>query len=99
MTATHATSSGLRPAIQNVPAPAPKLRTAALGASPQTAAVSFAKSSTAGFDAIARISDANLADATTNLTLSLDLKAGKKYSFSFYYPSGGPKVTLTNSSG
>lgn len=64
--------------------------------SEQTAALSFAQSASAGVDAVARVGDAGIAQATTKLTLSLDLKANQKYSFSFYYPAGGPKVTLVD---
>jgi hypothetical protein len=66
---------------------------------PQSASISFARSSTVGVDAVASVSDANLDASTTLLSLSLDLKANQKYSFSFYFPSGGPKVTLVDAAG
>lgn len=69
--------------------------TGVAGAS-QTAAISFSRSSSANFDATAKISDAGLSSSSTSLSLSLALQANRKYSFSFYYPYGGPKVTLVD---
>jgi hypothetical protein len=67
--------------------------------SAQTGTLSFSASSSANYDATARISDVGLSSATTTLSLSMNLQANRKYSFSFYFPSGGPKVTLTDSKG
>lgn len=67
--------------------------------SAQTANLTFTKSSAIGIDKVARVSDANLDAATNQLTLGLDLKAGQKYSFSFYFKSGGPTVSLIDDKG
>lgn len=65
----------------------------------QSAMLAFSKSFSANFDAVARVSDSGLQSGTTRLSVALGLQANRKYSFSFYYPSGGPKVTLTDSKG
>ena len=99
MTALAAAATAPPPKPKIVaPAPA-KARPAGLLAAPQTSTLTFAKSGTVGVDALARLSDANLDPATTNLTLSLALKAGQKYSFSFFFTTGAPKITLINAQG
>jgi hypothetical protein len=99
MTASNAAHAGRPPALRMVQTGTVKSKIAALPLSEQSGSLSFAKSGTVGVDVSARVGDVNLSAATTKLTLSLDLKAGQKYSFSFYFQSGGPKVTLTDSTG
>ena len=95
----NATTAMRLPALRNLASTAVKARTAALGATEQTGSISFAKSGTVGLDATAAVSAVGLSATTTKLTLSLDLQAGRKYAFSFFFASGGPKVTLTDSAG
>src|SRR5205807_648040 len=94
-----AISAGRAPALRSVPIIAPRPRVTTTAAVEQGVSLSFARSTTAGYDETAKASDVGLADSMTKLTLSLNLKAGEKYSFSFFYPSGGPKVTLTDGNG
>jgi hypothetical protein len=74
-------------------------RSAAFSGTPQTASLGFGSPSAAGVDATARFSDVGLDSSTTELTVSLELKANQQYSFSFYYATGGPKVKLIDGAG
>jgi len=99
MTASNAAYAGRLPALRSVRPTATKAGPAAFTVSEQAGSLGFAKSSAVGVDASVRIGDVNLSAATTKLTVSLDLKAGRKYSFSFWFAANGPKVTLTDSGG
>lgn len=66
---------------------------------PRSASISFDQSPLVGVDSTASVSAANLDSATTSLSLNLSLKAGQQYSFSFYFASGGPTVTLVDPAG
>jgi hypothetical protein len=85
----------IRPALSNAAA----IRTSALAANEQTGNLSFAKSGATGVDAEANVGAVGLANGTTKLSLAVDLQANRKYSFSFYYNSGGPRVSLVDSHG
>lgn len=65
--------------------------------SSQPASIAFERSSSINYDATAKLSNAGLTSSSTSLSLTLSLQANRKYSFSFYYPFGGPKVTLEDS--
>jgi hypothetical protein len=93
-----AAASPLRLSALHSPYPTTAAR-AGFVASPQVGSLTFSKSLALGVDSAAGLSSANLDDATTKLTLTVDLKAGQNYSFSFYYTAGGPKVTLTDGAG
>ncbi|HVS53867.1 MAG TPA: matrixin family metalloprotease [Opitutaceae bacterium] len=99
MTALRAASSPLASALRLAQPNAPRLAVAGLAANEQTGTLAFSPSGTAGVDTVANVGDVGLASGTTKLTVALDLKANQKYSFSFYYLSGGPKVTLTDAHG
>ena len=74
-------------------------RTATSTTKELTRSLTFKKSANYGVDSTIALKDANTAADTTKLTVNLGLKAGQKYSFSFYYASGGPTVSLIDSTG
>ena len=99
MTALTAANTGRLPAPRSILPATAKLRAAALTVSEQAGSLTFAKSPAVGVDATARIGDVGLSAATTKLTVSLDLKAGQKYTFSFWFTANAPKITVTDSLG
>ncbi len=98
MSALTALVGGLTPAAQTVrlDAAAPRKQ-----ASPvtQTGTLTFAKSSTDGVDSTVSLGSIGLDAATTKLTANVALKAGTKYTFSFWFAKNAPTVTLIDSQG
>lgn len=100
MNASSAAQAGGKPLLLRVaPTTATKARASALTVSEQTGTLSFSQASATGVDAKANISDVGLSSATNKLTLSVDLQANRKYSFSFFFQTNGPTVTLTDAKG
>lgn len=65
----------------------------------QSGTLTFSRSAAANFDGTAAFSDLGLDGATRSLSVAMSLKAGRDYSFSFYFPAGGPRVSLIDSRG
>jgi hypothetical protein len=65
----------------------------------QTGTLTFAASSANGVDSTVGLGSVGLDPATTRLTASVALKAGTKYTFSFWFAKNGPTVTLIDSQG
>jgi hypothetical protein len=100
MNASAVALSGSQPSqLRVTPIKATKARVSAFNVSEQTGTLTFARAGATGVDAKANISDVGLSSATNKLTLTLTLQANRKYSFSFFFQTNGPKVTLTDSKG
>ncbi len=66
----------------------------------QSASLAFSKSGTVGVDSVASIADVGVDASTTKLSLSMDLKAGQQYSFSFAYNTKtAPTLSLIDANG
>ncbi len=92
MTAISTAPSSLAPIVKRALAAAPPVVA-------QSGSLTFAKSNAIGVDSSVKLSDAGINSATTKFSLSLNLKTGQKYSFSAWFVSGGPTVTLVDSNG
>ncbi len=99
MSTSSPTIAARLPAIRPVVVPRAGARMAGAAGPLVSASISFARSSVIGVDSTASLSDANLDSSTTSLSLNLSLKAGQQYNFSFYFASGGPKVSLVDAAG
>jgi hypothetical protein len=94
------TSASSRPAAASLtPVPVRTPIRNGVAANAQSGRLTFSRSAATNFDGTAAFSDLGLESTTRSLAVSLDLKAGRDYSFSFYFPSGGPKVSLVDSRG
>src|SRR4051812_5791616 len=99
MTASSPSLSGPSLLIRGADPLAPTIRTTALVANEQTGSLAFAKSSTVGVDAVASFGAVGISNATTKLSLDVNLQAGRNYAFNLWFTSGGPRVTLIDSRG
>ncbi len=99
MSALSAAIAGRAPVPLSLPPRLTKARPAGLPPVPQTGSLTFGSSNTNGVDQSVNVGDVGLSAATTSLTLNLDLQAGRKYTFSFWFRTGGPTVTLTDAKG
>jgi len=99
MSVSSAVIAGRAPVLLSLPPGLTKARPASLPPVAQTGNLTFGNSNINGVDQSVNVGDVGLSTATTNLTLSLDLQAGRKYTFSFWFKTGGPTVTLTDAKG